>query len=332
MTHTHTADGTHNLCAGRTPSPHVTAPSATAMRLVQFSLAAAVALCIATPAEVAAGSSRSSTDAAAYRVPRLQLGDLEASALPVEARAVLVDAMTSTGIVRVAGVPGLAATKAAALGAATACARQAPAATTTTFADGTTRTTIAAVAHGTGTGTGTGSHNAALGAFELGGGGLGACGVEFAAATTAFRSMVTRTSAAFTKAMGLAFDTDGKALLVDATDHTTTYSTLEDMVDGGHHLEHFHAYERPAAPPTKHGPSASAADTIEMHTDQGLFVAFAPAFLATTAGGTDVGEFYVELGDGTRARADVGGAADDSLIFMLGDGVERYYNPKSGKL
>ena len=33
--------------------------------------------------------------------------------------------------------------------------------------------------------------------------------------------------------------------------------------------------------------------------------------------------------DGTRARADIGSGADESLVFMLGDGVERYFNPNS---
>ena len=80
-------------------------------------------------------------------------------------------------------------------------------------------------------------------------------------------------------------------------DHTKTYSSLGHMVDAGTHLEHFHQYTRVASAES----TETDQDTIDLHTDQGLFIAFTPAFLEagttinTDTNTDDVGVFYVEL-------------------------------------
>jgi len=101
----------------------------------------------------------------------------------------------------------------------------------------------------------------------------------------------------------------------------------------GEHLEHFHSYQ-------KLSPTEKASEnTIDVHTDQGLFIAFTPALIAShdeNTGAPDLNSpmqesegFYVETSQGKTAMVDL--TSEDDLVFMLGDGVNQYINTKLKK-
>mmetsp|Transcript_248 Transcript_248/g.753 ORF Transcript_248/g.753 Transcript_248/m.753 type:complete len:761 (+) Transcript_248:114-2396(+) len=101
-----------------------------------------------------------------------------------------------------------------------------------------------------------------------------------------------------------------------------TYDTVEDIVEHGAHLEHFHAYRREGA--------TTDAKTIDVHADQGLFIAFTPPL---TQGDEDLpaATFSVELRDGTVAPVALESPYYASSVFvMLGDGVHQYLGGASG--
>ena len=109
---------------------------------------------------------------------------------------------------------------------------------------------------------------------------------------------------------------DGKRLL-----HTVDevgYDSIGQVVHHGEQLEHFHSYQRGVEP--------LGTRTIELHTDQGLFIAFTPAMLLAADGLMRVDEesFVVRMSDGTESRVSF---AADSLVFMIGDAVSRIINP-----
>jgi hypothetical protein len=120
---------------------------------------------------------------------------------------------------------------------------------------------------------------------------------------------------------------------------TRKYSSFEDIVRGASHLEHFHSYSKtPATVATDSKNSGKIASSpsqmsIDMHADQGLFIAFVPALLvedsdtgSSIVEGASAGEFLIQHKDGSVARVDFG--SGDEIVFMLGDGVEQYFNPK----
>ena len=95
----------------------------------------------------------------------------------------------------------------------------------------------------------------------------------------------------------------------------------------GEHLEHFHSYQKLSTP-------EEMSDTIELHADQGLFIAFTPAMLAMhdESGAPDLSTpmeeskgFYIETPEGEIALVNFD--SEDDLVFMLGDGVNQYVNP-----
>jgi len=99
------------------------------------------------------------------------------------------------------------------------------------------------------------------------------------------------------------------------------FSTFNDVVDAAEHLEHFHSYTRPAAAANADEP------TLDMHTDQGLFIAFTPAM--SLVGGEksahDAADFFLKLADESVAKVAFDPA---TLVVMLGDGVRQFVNPK----
>ena len=113
------------------------------------------------------------------------------------------------------------------------------------------------------------------------------------------------------------------------------YSSFDDIARAANHLEHFHSYRRGQAQDINDDASEGLL-SIDMHADQGLFIAFVPALLvedeaapnsgARVVEGASVGQFYLKHRDGTVAEVDFGDG--DELVFMLGDGVEQYFNDK----
>ena len=85
-----------------------------------------------------------------------------------------------------------------------------------------------------------------------------------------------------------------------------TYDTVEDIVEHGAHLEHFHAYRREGA--------TTDAKTIDVHADQGLFIAFTPPL---TQGDEDLPARWPR-GRGRRGERD---AARETRLVPGGGGT-----------
>lgn len=118
------------------------------------------------------------------------------------------------------------------------------------------------------------------------------------------------------------------------------FEDIYSVVTEGHHLEHFHSYQKvneksqsPVANGLRHEDSE---DTIEMHTDQGFFIAFTPGLMVTHKEGNilepdlsaplEVSRgFYVEDSHGMQVPIHFDDR--DDLVFMMGDGVNQYVNP-----
>jgi hypothetical protein len=106
-----------------------------------------------------------------------------------------------------------------------------------------------------------------------------------------------------------------------------TFGTFADIVNNGEHLEHFHSYQR--LQDSSRPESFNQEGTIELHTDLGLFLVFAPGRMAhqdpdrlleLSTG------FTVELSDGTLSMVQFD--EDDDLVVVLGDGVNQCINPR----
>ena len=94
------------------------------------------------------------------------------------------------------------------------------------------------------------------------------------------------------------------------------------MVENGEHLEHFHSYQA-----TRKTPPNDQEETIELHTDQGLFLVFTPGLLVSeNEAGYLTGGFLIQLQDGSLAEVEF--SNKDDFVIMLGDGVNQYVNPK----
>jgi len=233
---------------------------------------------------------------------------------------VLQAALTETGILTVTGIPGLADLRRSALLGTHVCSRGAGAAKTVTFDDGTSRTTLAAVTSGLDS-----AEDMKLGDVsddEL-------CPPSFRPAVAELRALVADVATSFMARVGDVFDTADVALLWNM-DGTKKYSSFEDIARSARHLEHFHSY-RNNAPSRGDGDAMS----IEMHADQGLFIAFIPGFLveddaatgtSSVVEGASAGNFYLQARDGSVSTVDFG--TGDMLVFMLGDGVNQYFNDK----
>jgi hypothetical protein len=135
-------------------------------------------------------------------------------------------------------------------------------------------------------------------------------------------------ASAFVKRVDEVFPTHGAPLLFDLN-HTRSFDDVASIASHARHLEHFHSYHLPAHAAKR--PELS----IDLHADQGMFIAFTPALMVEDAPdggssvvveGADTGTFFVQRGDGTTAAADFG-FGDDVLVLLLGDGVDqvRFY-------
>ena len=93
-----------------------------------------------------------------------------------------------------------------------------------------------------------------------------------AAAEAEFRAAVWSVAAAIAARLGAIDAVEAAAPLLKTRDGAP-YATVSDIVRAGDHLEHFHA------PQGKRVPEA----TIDLHTDQGLLIAFTPALTVGAA-------------------------------------------------
>jgi hypothetical protein len=104
---------------------------------------------------------------------------------------------------------------------------------------------------------------------------------------------------------------------VERGEEPFAFPTFADVVENGDHLEHFHSYQKLKAP------SSKETSTIDLHTDQGLFLVFTPGRLSN---GQLTKGFFIETAD--DGLQEVVFEAQDDLVFLLGDGVNQYVNDK----
>jgi hypothetical protein len=151
----------------------------------------------------------------------------------------------------------------------------------------------------------------------------------FTTASDQLRESVAGATEAFSIGLGSVIDGVAELPLLSTPDGEYDFNGVKEVVENGDHLEHFHSYQ--------HVDDTGTAEetTIDMHIDQGLFIAFAPALVVSAEGNTDAkprtssNDFYIQLEDGSNAIVAFG---DDDLVFMLGDGVNQVINPKIHKL
>lgn len=233
----------------------------------------------------------------------------------------IAESLSKIGMISIKDIPGYAALRKATLTSFAKCANVADSAKTHEFSDGTVRTTFA-----TRTVPGPGGAQVVPGIRDH----QEECH-EFEEASSQLRSVIDTATQAFSdKLASILFDCDGddssETLL--KTKGGYNFRTFADVVENGEHLEHFHSYYRTEDGGNNDGVSSTgtstSSNTIDFHTDQGLFIAFTPAF-----GASDVASFYISIEDGSYSKVVF---HDDDLIIMLGDGVNQFVNPHLEKL
>lgn len=283
----------------------------------------ALTACSALPSVHSQRAPDPAYDASVLRVSSISFADLTDASRFYASRSdnVLRQSMTEVGVIAVSAIPGFAQLRRDVLVASRGCGVAASAAQSTTFPDGTVRRTIATTTKGL--------HEHSK--MELGNIAQGAtCPVDFTTKADQFRSLVSETAEAFTRRMGELFTPAGRPFLYNM-EHSKKFASFEEIASAAEHLEHFHAYSRlsqdAAATAIKDG------STIDMHADQGIFIAFTPGLMVDQPSdgfarvtGSSPGTFYVERRNGSRAVADFG-PTGDVLVFLLGDGVDQYINP-----
>jgi len=225
------------------------------------------------------------------------------NAVAVQLRKELQD----TGIVAVTGIPHFQAVRDAALHASCLCNDVSKAAKTSNFEDATSITTFA-------TRTVFGIPD------EIDHGQVHPACQQFDKSSFLLRSLVSKVSDVFVRRLSQVFSMNEAAFL--KTVGNRTYHSIEEVAHGGEQLEHFHTYDS--------SNRSSSSNTIDFHTDQGFFISFTPAVAIDEAGKVSPdksGKFFIELADGSKAAVNF---RHDSLVFMLGDGVNQFVNNKIG--
>jgi len=140
----------------------------------------------------------------------------------------------------------------------------------------------------------------------------------------AFRRMVTDVSRAFFDCLDSILDQQGVPLF-DSLEGEGLYETTADILLHGEHLDHIHSYHKQQV-------GVADASTMDFHTDQGLAIAFTPAIMLDEETPHSMakpehatGKFEIMLRSGDRTEVNL---PHGHLVFMLGDGVNQYVNPK----
>eukprot|EP00585_Thalassiosira_rotula_P012196 CAMPEP_0196141868 /NCGR_PEP_ID=MMETSP0910-20130528/10682_1 /TAXON_ID=49265 /ORGANISM="Thalassiosira rotula, Strain GSO102" /LENGTH=734 /DNA_ID=CAMNT_0041403097 /DNA_START=133 /DNA_END=2337 /DNA_ORIENTATION=+ len=253
---------------------------------------------------------------------RISLASLQSTnASPNSAPLQLMDGLTHDGILSITDIPSFKETKKAVMSHLHACIMSVgDDVPTQRFPDGTIRRSFAT------------STNRVDGPQPLktldhykalaGDHGSESC-ARFRTHLSAFRSSVDRVTMQFAESLSAAMGALLPKPLVsprNGVSNAGEYEDIKKVVDGGEHLEHFHSYQKAGA---------AGEETIEFHTDQGLFIAFTPGLIVSSNPSLDVelsDGFYVQGSDGEKILMQFTG--DDDLVFMMGDGVNQFINDK----
>lgn len=240
---------------------------------------------------------------------------------------VLLDALTTTGLISVTNVPDLHSDNV--FSNLHACALVSKASQKQRFADGAQRLTLATHSIPGPGGRQAIQHNTNM---------EPAC-MEFDQVSDEFRNQVASATQLFADRLTQALPNIEVPLLQTAQQQYS-FDSLVDIVHAGEHLEHFRSYQKyttttNATKSTNDNDAHQQEDTIQLHTDQGLFLVFTPAQLietgstltatTTTTTPSFTQDFFMETIDGNLVRVDF--TYQDSLVIMLGDGVNQIVNP-----
>mmetsp|Transcript_24609 Transcript_24609/g.40815 ORF Transcript_24609/g.40815 Transcript_24609/m.40815 type:complete len:709 (+) Transcript_24609:44-2170(+) len=220
----------------------------------------------------------------------------------------LEQALTDVGMISVTDIPNYSTLKLQVLTQSHECSKKSQAAAEHTYSDGTTRRTLATYTIPGPGGAQAIDHKTSDKACA-----------DFDDSAARFRAVVADVTNVFSERLSALLDLESPLL---TTQRGFELTSFHDVVENGEHLEHFHSYTRPPQV------ASGTTPTIEMHTDQGIFIAFTPALMlldGATDSKVDAGRFYIERPDGSRALVRF---HDDSLVFMLGDGVHQVLSPK----
>jgi hypothetical protein len=250
-----------------------------------------------------------SSACAAFTPYRLSFDALTTKSLNDSEKASLLEALIETGMVSVTGLPAAAKQAAKDMGATQhACLVESDVTQEQTFKDGTVRRTLA-----THTVAGVGGMQPLKHAATS----SEAC-AAFEEATKIFRKTTHQTVTAFAATLTELLDIqDGPLLVTESTESKAepySFATFSDVVEYGDRLEHFHSYQKT---------SESQQATIDVHTDQGLFLAFTPGRLTT---GELTTGFFIQTAAGSLEQVEF--TSEDEIALLLGDGVNQYVNDK----
>ncbi|RHZ42666.1 hypothetical protein DYB26_005432 [Aphanomyces astaci] len=234
--------------------------------------------------------------AGATNYPPYQVPSFDLNTITTDGQHALVRALETSGIVAVRGIPDFEATRLAYLHTATNCAASAhdlDQLLKKELVDGTQRRT-----------------------FSMNMQGLNDQVAErcpaFAIAHARYASTIDTATAQFAKTL-------------DGINKDLTSDLLAPIVQEGLHLDHFHAYAKPAVT-TTNAPHHRL--SLELHADAGLMIVFAKShfFTETTNGKLEqatedkAGGLVIEL-DGSLVRPTL---KDDELYFMAGEGLQHW--------
>ena len=146
-----------------------------------------------------------------------------------------------------------------------------------------------------------------------------------------FRAIANKATVTFAEALSREMEPHlSKPLLNKRGDSTSSYDTIKDLVVNGEQLEHFHSYQKIKNIGEEYDDDDEAKMvTIDLHADQGFFIAFTPGMMVSNGGNDDVAAtastgFYIVEEDADTVPVHVDFDVDtDDLVFMLGDGVNQ---------
>uniref|UniRef100_A0A7S2EPM2 Uncharacterized protein n=1 Tax=Trieres chinensis TaxID=1514140 RepID=A0A7S2EPM2_TRICV len=266
-------------------------------------------------AAVSSAAGTATREDSVFRPHRVSLSDLRDASSTSSSGASLLEALRTHGVVAVRDISSTyASDKNRSLKALHGCANSSPedGIKTAHFKDGTSRRTVASkTVPGPG------------GMQKIKVQGSGACN-NFVSASDDLRGAMDGVVQAFSNRLGSLLDLKGGPLL-STQDGSHDFMSFGDVAEAGEHLEHFHSYVKLGNNEMNKSENVRKLvkeDTIELHTDQGLFIAFTPAQIAGSDGElSPSGGFYVQDPEtGNRLLAEF---HPDDVIFMLGDGVEQ---------
>lgn len=260
----------------------------------------------------------------AFTPMRISHKRLSANPLHVANESLLIESLSTDGLVSITDIPGFGNLKRNLMAHLHSClVEQGDAFPRQTMKDGTVRRTI-----GTVTLPGNRDADSANGAspqrvaWKSSDSDLSASCQDFSKNLDAFRATVDKTTTTFANRLSFEMGSSLTAPLMTTEDGSHSFNEVKDIVLSGEHLEHFHSYQKTVGD--------SFEQTIDLHVDQGFFIAFTPGLIVSHDAKVkpDLSRplvesegFYLETSDGNRSLVQFD--ASDDLIFLMGDGADQ---------